>query len=48
MTYGWDLSDDEISTASLLAHSFVGTTAMIATVILLIAGLLTPRSPATL
>ncbi|HEY5699822.1 MAG TPA: hypothetical protein VIT01_20130 [Acidimicrobiales bacterium] len=48
VTYGWDLSDDEISSASLLAHSFVGTAAMIAMVILLIAGLLTPRSPATL
>ena len=25
VTYGWDLSDDEISSASLLDHSFVGT-----------------------
>ncbi len=47
ITYGWDLADDQISTASLLGHSLIGTTAMAATVVLLLAGLLTPRTPAT-
>ena len=46
ITYGWDLADDEISSASLIGHSLIGTSAMIATVVLLLAGLLTPRSPA--
>lgn len=46
-TYGWDLADDEISSASLIGHSLVGTTAMIATVVLLLAGLLTPRTSVT-
>ena len=47
ITYGWDLADNEISTASLLGHSLIGTSAMIATVVFLLAGLLTPRTAAT-
>ena len=46
ITYGWDLADDEISSASLIGHSLIGTLAMITTAVLLLAGLLTPRSAA--
>jgi len=41
----WDIQDD-LDLAGVLA-SLVGTTAMIVTVVLLLVGLLTPRSPAT-
>lgn len=42
----WDINDDSLDLAGVLA-SLVGTAAMIATVVLLLAGLFTPRSPAT-
>ena len=47
VTYLADLGDDEISTASLLWHNLVGTSAMVAMVIFFVAGLLTPRTPVT-
>ena len=44
-SYLVDLSDNEISTASLLIHNAIGNTAMIGAIVYLIVGLLTPRMP---
>ncbi len=43
--WSWDIQDD-LDVAGVVA-SLLGTTAMIAAVVLLLAGLLTPRTPAT-
>ena len=42
----WDIGDDSVDLAGVVA-SLVGTAAMIATAVLLLVGLFTPRSPAT-
>lgn len=39
------ISDDDISSASLLVHNAIGVPAMLGAVVFLIAGLLTPRTP---
>lgn len=43
-TYSYDLSDDKISTASLLLLSSIGSAAMIGTLVYLLIGLLTPKT----
>ncbi len=43
--YALALSDDEISTASLLIFNAIGVPAMVGAVMFLIAGLLTPKAP---
>jgi hypothetical protein len=45
VSYALDLSDDHISGASLLIHNAVGVPAMVGAIVVLITGLLTPRTP---
>lgn len=44
-SYYADLSDEKISSASLLIHNAIGVPAMIGAIVYLIVGLLTPRVP---
>lgn len=45
VSYMVDLSDDEISGTSLIVHNAIGIPAMLGAIVLLIAGLLTPKAP---
>ena len=47
ISYFYDLSDNEISTPSLLLHNAIGTSAMVGAVVYLLVGLFTPRESAS-
>lgn len=46
VAWSWDIADDQLDAIGIVA-SLVGTAAMLGALVLLVAGLLTPRTPAT-